>query len=80
MSGTVHLDATVSREVDRDLERLAEERGVSKQSLVADALQHYVAWERWVHDKVQNSRRRVAEGDTYSHEAVVEKLRRRRSP
>ena len=74
---TVTIGARISKELDRDLARLAAATGRSKSWLVADALRSYVQSEKAFVEAVEEGIKAADEGRLVDHEAVVAEFERR---
>jgi predicted transcriptional regulator len=74
---TVTVGAPISKELDRDLARLAAATGRSKSWLVAEALKSYVEAEMKFIEAVEEGIKAADEGRLVDHDAVVAELERR---
>ena len=74
---TVTIGARISKELDRDLARLAAATGRSKSWLVANALTSYVQSEKAFVEAVEEGIQAYGEGRVVDHETVIAELERR---
>ena len=74
---TVTIYASISEQLDRDLDTLAAATGRSKSWLVAEALRSYVAAEKEFVEAVEHGIEAANQGRLVDHDAVVAELERR---
>jgi predicted transcriptional regulator len=74
---TVTVGARISKELDRDLARLAAATGRLKSCLVAEALKSYVEAQKEFIEAVEEGIKARDEGRVVDHDAVVAELERR---
>jgi len=70
MSETVSVAIEMSREQMEELQRLADRLGCPKSALLAQALEDYLALQRWQIGEIERGMQELEEGRGLSHEEV----------
>ena len=68
------MEVKISPELQAKLARIAEQQGRDSESLVNEALEHFVGHQEWFVREVEAGLAQVRDGKTLPHEDVVSRL------
>jgi predicted transcriptional regulator len=68
------MEVKISPELQAKLERIAEQQGRDSESLVNEALEHFVGHQEWFVREVETGLAQVRDGKTLPHEDVVSRM------
>jgi predicted transcriptional regulator len=68
------MEVKISPELEAKLQRIAEQQGRDSESLVNEALEHFVGHQEWFVREVEAGLAQVRDGQTIPHEEVVTRM------